>query len=74
MKLNELVEFNSKEKINHTLVKKVAVDQLGIFFSHNFQFRIEYYTGGSKFRNGDTLIVKLTLCLENGKTTYKYTR
>ena len=28
------------------------------------------YTGGSKFRNGDTLMARITPCLENGKTAY----
>ena len=28
------------------------------------------YTGGNKFRNGDTLMARITPCLENGKTAY----
>lgn len=28
----------------------------------------EEYKGGSKFRNGDTLLARITPCLENGKT------
>lgn len=28
------------------------------------------YSGGSKFRNGDTLMARITPCLENGKTAY----
>jgi type I restriction enzyme S subunit len=28
------------------------------------------YTGGAKFRNGDTLLARITPCLENGKTAF----
>lgn len=28
------------------------------------------YSGGAKFQNGDTLIARITPCLENGKTAY----
>lgn len=30
----------------------------------------EYKAGGSKFRNGDTLVARITPCLENGKTAF----
>ena len=33
-------------------------------------FEMASYTGGSKFRNGDTLMARITPCLENGKTAY----
>lgn len=33
-------------------------------------YEIVEYSGGSKFRNGDTLMVRITPCLENGKTAY----
>lgn len=34
--------------------------------------RIDYgeFKGGTKFRNGDTLLAKITPCLENGKTAF----
>ena len=28
------------------------------------------YKGGSKFRNGDTIVARITPCLENGKTAF----
>lgn len=28
------------------------------------------YSGGAKFRNGDTIMARIIPCLENGKTTY----
>ena len=34
--------------------------------------KIDYgeFRGGTKFRNGDTLLAKITPCLENGKTAF----
>ncbi|WP_202799338.1 restriction endonuclease subunit S, partial [Treponema sp. JC4] len=31
-------------------------------------FSLEPYSGGSKFKNGDTIMARITPCLENGKT------
>ncbi|TVP64958.1 MAG: hypothetical protein EA342_15250 [Leptolyngbya sp. LCM1.Bin17] len=31
---------------------------------------IREFTSGSKFRNGDTLLARITPCLENGKTAF----
>ncbi len=71
MKLNQLVEFNPKETIKpNTLVKKISMDQLGIFTRKIANFSYEFYSNGSKFRNGDTLMARITPCLENGKTAY----
>lgn len=33
-------------------------------------YELAAYSGGSKFRNGDTLMARITPCLENGKTAY----
>lgn len=33
-------------------------------------FELAEYKSGPKFRNGDTLLAKITPCLENGKTAY----
>ena len=33
-------------------------------------YELAVYSGGSKFRNGDTLMARITPCLENGKTAY----
>ena len=34
------------------------------------RYSIEEYKSGSKFRNGDTLLARITPCLENGKTAF----
>lgn len=33
------------------------------------QYSVGRYNGGAKFKNGDTLLAKITPCLENGKTS-----
>lgn len=33
-------------------------------------YELAAYSSGSKFRNGDTLMARITPCLENGKTAY----
>jgi hypothetical protein len=37
----------------------------------NLAFR-GIFKGGAKFKNGDTLVARITPCLENGKTAYVY--
>ena len=34
------------------------------------RYIVENYKGGSKFRNGDSLVARITPCLENGKTSF----
>ena len=35
-----------------------------------YNFKYEPYTGGAKFSNGDTIMARITPCLENGKHAY----
>ena len=34
-----------------------------------FQYELQPYNGGAKFRNGDTIMARITPCLENGKVS-----
>lgn len=75
MKTNEykrliaFVEINPKEKLKkNTLSKKIGMDKLYPNTKQIQGFSVEEYKGGSKFRNGDTLLARITPCLENGKT------
>lgn len=62
MKLNEAVIFNPIEYLpKKTIAKKVAMDKLRPFMRNIEGFEIEEYNGGSKFRNGDTLMARITL-------------
>ena len=50
--------------------KKIAMETLQPFNKKISRYSIESYNGGMKFRNGDTLVARITPCLENGKTAY----
>ncbi len=68
-KLKDIVEFNPKESIpKGTIAKKVAMDKLEPFCRDVPSFEYEEFNGGMKFRNGDTIMARITPCLENGKT------
>ena len=44
------------------------MDKLTVFEKKIKGFEFSEYSAGPKFRNGDTLVAKITPCLENGKT------
>ena len=68
-KLSEIVSFNPRETIKRgTLAKKIAMDTLVPFCRDVPSFEITEFNGGTKFRNGDTIMARITPCLENGKT------
>lgn len=69
-KLEDIIEFNPTETLKKgTVSKKIPMDKLGMFSKYINSFDIEKYNGGMKFRNGDTLLARITPCLENGKTS-----
>lgn len=68
-KLTDIAEFNPKESLKKgTIAKKVAMDQLRPFSRDIPSYTLEPFNGGAKFRNGDTIMARITPCLENGKT------
>ena len=70
-KLSDVVRFNPSERLlKGEIAKKVPMDLLQPHTRGISGFEMASYTGGSKFRNGDTLMARITPCLENGKTAY----
>ena len=68
MKLKDFAYFNPSEKLKKgTIAKKVAMDKLQPFDRDIWEYEYESYSGGAKFRNGDTIMARITPCLENGK-------
>ncbi len=68
-KLGEIVEMNPTESIKKgTISKKIGMDLLQPFCRSISSFTTEAYSGGAKFRNKDTIMARITPCLENGKT------
>ncbi|WP_209305040.1 restriction endonuclease subunit S [Granulicatella sp. WM01] len=67
-KLSEIAHINPKESIGKGIMaKKVPMDKLQPFCRDIPEFILEEYKGGAKFRNGDTIMARITPCLENGK-------
>lgn len=67
--LSDVIEFNPKESIKKgKLSKKVSMDKLDPFLRKINGYEEIEFTSGTKFRNGDTLLARITPCLENGKT------
>lgn len=68
MLLSEFVEFNPKETLPYqSIAKKVSMDMLRPFTRDIFSFEEIPFSGGTKFRNGDTIMARIIPCLENGK-------
>ena len=67
-KLSEISYINPRESIGKGIVvKKVPMDKLQPFCRDIPEFVFEEYNGGTKFRNDDTIMARITPCLENGK-------
>lgn len=67
--LKDFIDFNPRETLpKGQLAKKVAMEKLRPFCRDIEEFEVAKYSGGAKFRNGDTLLARITPCLENGKT------
>ena len=67
--LHNYVEINPRETISKGCIsKKIGMDKLQPFCRDIPGYELSEFTGGSKFRNGDTIMARITPCLENGKT------
>ena len=68
-RMDEIADFNPRESLpKGTIAKKIAMDKLQPFCRDVPSFEMEAFSGGTKFRNGDTIMARITPCLENGKT------
>lgn len=68
-RMDEIADFNPRESIPKGIIaKKIAMDKLQPFCRDVPSFEMEAFSGGTKFRNGDTIMARITPCLENGKT------
>jgi len=68
-KLEDIIEFNPKETIQKgSIAKKIEMSQLIPFCRDVIGYTKEIFYSGTKFRNGDTIMARITPCLENGKT------
>ena len=67
-KISEIADLNPREPLQKgKIAKKIGMDKLQPFNRDIISYEKEIFTGGSKFRNGDTIMARITPCLENGK-------
>ena len=52
------------------MARKITMDQLTPHSRDIYSWGYEPYSGGAKFQNGDTIMARITPCLENGKHAY----
>ena len=68
-KLKDIIEINPKEILSRgTIAKKISMDMLQPFCRDIPKYELAEFFGGTKFRNGDTIMARITPCLEHGKT------
>lgn len=68
MKLIDAIDINPKESLKKgEIAKKISMDKLQSFCRDIPSFELAEFSGGTKFKNGDTIMARITPCLENGK-------
>ena len=71
IKAKDFIDFNPKEVMQKGIIsKKIAMDKLEPHSKEIIGYDNEPFNGGTKFKNGDTLMARITPCLENGKIAY----
>lgn len=71
VKAKDFIKFNPNLKIHKGQVgKKVAMDKIIPWTKFISEYENAPYSGGAKFQNNDTLLARITPCLENGKTAF----
>jgi len=71
IELKEIVDFNPRESLSKSTEARYFemkdLPEQGMWIASNIK---KPYKGGSKFRNGDILMARITPCLENGKSGF----
>ena len=69
--LSSVAELNPKRDLGkNTPARCIDMARLSTSGSFPDGWEIKPYNGGMKFCNGDTLLARITPCLENGKTAF----
>lgn len=69
-KISDIAEINPRESLSKgKKAKKIPMEILQPFTRDVPSYQIEEFKGGTKFRNMDTIMARITPCLENGKTS-----
>jgi len=69
--LREIADINPAESLKiGSIAKYIPMEAIDSFTRKISKYTEKKFAGGMKFRNGDTLLARITPCLENGKTSY----
>jgi len=69
--LNQIAELNPKRQVTRgTAARCIEMAQLSTTGAFPSGWETKPYGGGMKFTNGDTIMARITPCLENGKTAF----
>lgn len=70
-KLSDIIDFNPTLSLSKgKKATKIPMEYLQPLTKHISNTSLEAYNGGMKFQNGDTVMARITPCLENGKTAF----
>ena len=70
-RLVDFADINPTERLpKGTIAKKIAMEVVQPFTKKISTYSNEEYKGGVKFKNGDTIMARITPSLENGKISY----
>ena len=68
VKAKDFMIFNPRESVKKgTVIKNIPMDKIEPKTKEISDYEITEFKSGTKFRNGDTLMARITPCLENGK-------
>ena len=70
-KMSDFIDFNPTVSLKKgTVARKLTMDKLIPHSRDIYDWEYEPYSGGTKFQNGDTIMARITPCLENGKHAF----
>ena len=70
-RLGDFIDFNPTISLKKgTVARTITMDKLIPHSRDIYDWEYEPYSGGAKFQNGDTIMARITPCLENGKHAY----
>lgn len=69
--LSEIAELNPRRQLAKGVIARcIDMAQLSTSGSFPSGWEMKAYNGGMRFSNGDTILARITPCLENGKTAF----
>lgn len=69
--LSDVIDVNPTRKLSkNTMARCIEMSYLSTNGSFPSGWEYKEYNGGMKFINGDTIMARITPCLENGKVAY----